>query len=167
MDALSQKIEVKLVDGNRLISIKKGIWDTQRQVIEVKKGFRKGIEVFAVKDAGHIYEHWEKRGMKWKVKLWAFVDNNTRETISFESEGAKITQEANPTIRLKAERGGYEKMDLKKRLALSFLSLEAFFKYIGGKQKIPTLQLIITMFAGYGILRFVEYFIYMITHTGA
>jgi hypothetical protein len=162
MDALSQKIEVKLVDGNRLISIKKGKWDTQRQVIEVKKGFRKGIEVFAVKDSKHIYEHWEKKGKRWKVKLWAFVDNNTRETISFETEGIKTITQGSPTIGLKAESGGYDKIDLKKRLALSFLSLEAFFKYIGGKQKIPTLQLIITMFAGYGILRFVEYFITII-----
>jgi hypothetical protein len=162
MDALSQKIEVKLVDGNRLISIKKGKWDNQRQVIEVKKGFRKGIEVFAVKDSKHIYEYWEKKGKRWKIKLWAFVDNNTRETISFETEGIKTIIQGNPTIGLKTESGGYDKIDLKKRLALSFLSLEAFFKYIGEKQKIPTLQLIITMFAGYGILRFIEYFITII-----
>lgn len=165
MDVLKQKIEVKIVDGNRIFH-KKGYWDTQRNVIEVKKGFRKGVEVYAVKDTKHIFEHWQKKGGKLKLKLWAFVDNNTRETVSFEKNGAKISVEGKPTIGLDASDGGLYKMDLKKRLALSFLSLEAFFKYIGGKQKIPTLQLLLSMFAGYGIFRFIEYFLTLVFRGG-
>jgi hypothetical protein len=148
MDVLKPKVEVRIVDGNR-IYVRKGFLDTQRHVVEVSKGFRKAPEIFLIKSESHIYEEWkQKAGGKLRLnKLVIYVDNNARETIELVEKGGKLTVEANPSFEIKTA----SELDLKKRLTLSFLSLEAFFKHIAGRQKIPTLQLVLTLLAGAGL----------------
>jgi len=79
MNPLTPKVEVRFYDKNRVVK-KKGKWDSQRGLIEVKRGFRKGSEVYYA-NPEHIYiEYYGFGNRKWK--LVAHVDNATRETIN-------------------------------------------------------------------------------------
>ena len=135
------KVKVFVKDGHRVEEYK-GKYDPDDQIIEIIK--KTGLltrepERFQV-NPNHIY-HEIKRG---KIKSFIYVNRRTRKSVP-------IGKENDPP-----------EVDQETRNKLDFLVDKAMWKALIEKVKISTFTALIFMFAGYGILRFLEWMIFYI-----
>ena len=152
------KLKVFVKDGHRIEEYK-AKYDPDDQIVEIKK--KTGLltrepERFKI-NPDHIYERLKKGGKK--IEYWVFVSRRSRESVKI-GNGKKIevSGESEPIGNLNDP----PEVDQKKRNKLDFLVDKAFWKAMIEKARISTFTALIMMFAGYGIIRFLEWMIFYI-----
>lgn len=137
-----EKIKVFIKDENGLEQ-KKGKLDRDSEVVEIKKkaGFlTREKERYDIK-CSHIIPLIKRfRRGKIQVEYVIFVDRKSRK--SFEIGNSKLKE-----------------VDQKTRNKLDYLIDRNFWKALIGRVKISLFTALTLMFAGYGIIGFIEYFI--------
>jgi len=136
------KLKVFVKDGHRIEEYK-GKYDPDDQLIEIKKKtglFTKEPERFKV-NPDHIYERLRRGG---KIEYWIVVNRRSRES-------EPIGNSDDPP-----------EVDQEKRNKLDFLVDKAMWKALIEKVRISAFTALIMMFAGYGIIRFLEWMIFYI-----
>jgi len=148
------KLKVFVKDGSRIEEYKKGKYDPDDQLVEIKKKtgvLTRELERFKI-NPQHIYQKVKKRG---RVEFWVFVNRRTRksEPLKSKNEPASLSigNENDPP-----------EVDQQERNQLDFLVDKAFWKAMIEKARISTFTALIMMFAGYGIIRFLEWMIFYI-----
>ena len=139
-----ETLKVLLKDGSRLEGIYKGKYDPDDQIVEIKKKtglFTREPERFEI-NPDHIYQFKKRR--KRNVEFWVIINRRTRksEPIGNLNDPPEVDQE--------------------ERNKLDFLVDKAFWKAMIEKARISTFTALIMMFAGYGIIRFLEWMIFYI-----
>jgi len=143
------KIKVFVKDGTRLEQYK-AKYDPDNQICEIRKkiGFLSSEpERFEV-NSDHIVELVKKgkiREGNINVEYWVIVDRKSRKSIP-------IGESNNPN----------SFVDQKIRNQLDYLIDRSFWKALVGKVKISIFTALILMFAGYGLIRFIEHFFNLI-----
>lgn len=136
-----EKIKVFIKNGDTIEEQYKGKYDPDDELVEIKK--RTGLltrepERYQI-DSNHIIKVLKKRGRSLTVEKWVIVDRKTRKSVLIgNSKASNVNQQV--------------------RNQLDFLVDKGFWKALMERVRISTFTALILMFAGYGILRFIEYF---------
>ena len=101
----------------------------------------------------HIYQKIKRGG---KVEFWVFVNRRTRKSDQIGNDKKEVQ-----SIPIGNEHDPPE-VDQEERNKLDFLVDKAFWKAMIEKARISTFTALIMMFAGYGIIRFLEWMIFYI-----
>lgn len=136
------KLKVFVKDGIRIEPYKKGKYDPDDQIVEIKKKvglFTREPERFNV-NPDHIVEVVKGK----RVEYWVFVNRRTRNS-------EPIGNVDDPPD-----------VDQKLRNKLDFLIDKGFWKAMIERVKISTFTALTLMFAGYGIIRFLEWMIFYV-----
>ena len=136
------KLKVFVKDGSRIEEYKKGKYDPDDQIVEIKKKvglFTREPERFNV-NPDHIVEVVKGK----RVEYWVFVNRRTRNS-------EPIGNVDDPPD-----------VDQKLRNKLDFLIDKGFWKAMIERVKISTFTALTLMFAGYGIIRFLEWMIFYV-----
>lgn len=153
------KLTVNIIDKHKIFKAK-GSYDPEHRLLEVKKrALSREIMRFIV-DPDHIYEQ-----IGSKPRYVVFVDNAHRTSVPIERKKTIIedgkkreeilteTVQAGESIKVHSE----DDIDLKTGNVLDYHTERGFWKALIQAHKIALSTLLITMFAGYGIIRFVEW----------
>lgn len=163
------KVNAQIVDKHKIYSAR-GKYDPETRFLEVRRGLRREILRFIV-DPDHLYEmvrHGRSRG-----RYTVFLDNAKRRSIELKQvketieNGVKKTEVEVKNVNVNGESiklHNDDDIDLELANKLDYHTERGFWRALLQSHKIPTTTLLITMFAGYGILRFVEWILSAALH---
>ena len=150
------KLKVFIKDGHRIEEYK-GKYDPDDQIIEIKKKtglFTREPERFLV-NPEHIVEFVKRGG---RVEYWVIVSRRSRKSVEIgKGKSIEVSGESEPI-------GNDDPPDVDQKLRnkLDFLIDKNFWKAMIERVKISTFTALMMMFAGYGIIRFLEWMIFYI-----
>ena len=149
------KLKVFVKDGHRIEPYKKGKYDPDDQIVTIKKKtglFTREPERFLV-NPEHIYELVKGK----KVEYWVIVSRRSRKSAKIGGRKVDVHGESEPI-------GDNDPPDVDQKLRnkLDFLIDKGFWKAMIERVKISTFTALTLMFAGYGIIRFLEWMIFYV-----
>jgi len=156
------KIKAKIVDKHKIFPVNV-VYDTDKGLAEVRRGFRKLVSERFEVNPDDIYE--EFNGFRNQRKIYTvFVDNASRKSIPMQrvktilEDGKKKEEVVTENVEVKEciKIHNDNPIDQKKRNALNYLTQESFWKSLIEKRKLPLSTTIFLLFAGIGIWQFIR-----------
>jgi len=161
------KVFAMVFDKNKVFYTR-GLFDPATNIFTVKRGFRSEPMRFLV-DPSHIYAIANK-----KNRNIVFVEVSTRQSIqipktkqskvTLEVDGKKVHEVKTETVMENITIDGQSvkmdsdnEMDMEIANILDYHTERAFWRGLIQSTKLALSTLLITMFAGYGIIRFIEW----------